>query len=65
MLYPRAARTSRPWSAAPATEVSIPKGNNRALGRRYYDINGIWDLNPHYLGPWTLRGCFRGITFWS
>ena len=29
--------------------------NNRALGPKYYNINGIWALKPHYLGPWTLR----------
>ena len=29
--------------------------NNRALGPKYCNINGIWALNPYYLGPWTLR----------
>ena len=24
----------------------------------YYNINGIWALKPHYLGPWTLRAIF-------
>ena len=26
------------------------------LGPKYYNVNGIWALNPYYLGPWTLRG---------
>ena len=30
--------------------------NNRALGPKYYNINGIWALKPPYLGPWTPRG---------
>ena len=29
--------------------------NNRVVGPKYYDINGIWALKPCYLGPWTLR----------
>ena len=29
--------------------------NNRVLGPKYYNINGIWALKPCYLGPWTLR----------
>ena len=29
--------------------------NNRALGPKYYNINGIWALKPYYLGPWTLK----------
>ena len=32
--------------------------NNGVLGPKYYDINGIWALNPYYLGPWTLRGLY-------
>ena len=36
-----------------------PKGskdpNNRALGPETCNINGIWDLQPYYLGAWTLR----------
>ena len=28
--------------------------NNRALGPKYHNLIGIWDLNPHYLGLWTL-----------
>ena len=28
--------------------------NNRVLGPKYYDINGIWALKPSYLGPWTV-----------
>ena len=35
-----------------------PRGSKdpstRALGPKYYNINGIWALKPHYLGPWTL-----------
>ena len=37
----------------------FPQGSkdpkNRELGPKYYSINGIWDLKPYYLGPWTLR----------
>ena len=29
--------------------------NNRVLGPKYHNINGIWALKPYYLGPWTLR----------
>ena len=25
----------------------------RVLGPKYYNMNGIWDLKPYYLGPWT------------
>ena len=25
------------------------------VGPKYYNITGIWALNPYYLGPWTLR----------
>ena len=28
--------------------------DNRALGPKYYNVSGIWDLKPYYLGPWTL-----------
>ena len=39
-----------------------PKGskdpNNGALGPKYYNINGIWALKPHNLGPWTLKEWF-------
>ena len=31
--------------------------DKRVLGPKYYNINGIWALNPYYLGPWTLRSC--------
>ena len=31
--------------------------NSMVLGPKYYNINGIWALKPHYLGPWTLRAC--------
>ena len=44
---------------------NIPLGskdpNNRALGPKYYSINGIWALKPYYLGPWTLRTCFATV----
>ena len=37
----------------------IPKGPRTqimgVLGPKYHNINGIWALNPYYLGPWTLR----------
>ena len=33
--------------------------NESASGPKYYNMNGIWDLKPYYLGPWTLRG-YRG-----
>ena len=29
--------------------------NNRVLGPKYYNSNGIWALKPCYLGPWALR----------
>ena len=29
--------------------------NDRVLGPKYYNVNGIWALNPPYLGPWTRR----------
>ena len=32
--------------------------NNRVLGPKYCNINGIWALKHYYLGPWTLRVCF-------
>ena len=25
------------------------------LGPKYFNIHGIWTLNPYYLDPWTLR----------
>ena len=25
------------------------------------NINGIWALKPYYLGPWTLKGVYRGV----
>ena len=25
------------------------------VGPKYSNLNGIWDLKPYYLGPWTLR----------
>ena len=28
--------------------------NNKVLEPKYYSVNGIWALIPHYLGPWTL-----------
>ena len=38
---------------------NIPKGskdpNHRVLGPKYYNIDGTWVLQPHYLGPWNLR----------
>ena len=27
----------------------------RALEPKHYNIIGVWALQPHYLGPWTLR----------
>ena len=33
------------------------------LGPKYYNLNGIWDLKPHYLGPWTLRVTCEGKDF--
>ena len=39
----------------------IPLGsrdpNRRVLGSKYYSVNGMWDLKPHYLGLWILRDC--------
>ena len=29
--------------------------NNRVLGPKFYNIQGIWGLKPYDLGPWTLR----------
>ena len=31
------------------------------LGRKYYNVNGIWALKPCYLGPWTLRAALHHI----
>ena len=50
-------------SPEPYTLTSVneaqPQGskdlNNRVLGPKYYNMNGIWGLKPDYLGPWTLR----------
>ena len=28
--------------------------NDRVLGPKYYNMNGIWAPKPYYLGPWTL-----------
>ena len=37
--------------------------NNRVLGPKYYNVNGIWALKPCYLGPRTLRELFiTGVT---
>ena len=40
-------------------EVKLPQGsedpNNRVLGPKYYNIDGIWALKPYYFGPWTLK----------
>ena len=34
--------------------------NNRVSGpHTIISANGIWALEPYYLGPWTLRVCFR------
>ena len=39
--------------------IYIPEGskdsNNGVSGPKYYNIDGIWALKPHDLGPWTLR----------
>ena len=24
------------------------------VGAKYYNLNGVWDLKPLYLSPWTL-----------
>ena len=53
------------WAQGVRSRISgvSPSGskdpNNRVLGPNYYNMNGIWDLNPKrklpdYLGPWTL-----------
>ena len=31
------------------------QGFKRVLWPNYYNLNGIWDLKPMYLGPWTFR----------
>ena len=36
--------------------VRVKDPNNRVLGTKYYNIDGIWALKQCYLGPWTLRG---------
>ena len=33
--------------------------NSRALGPKYYNIHGIWALQPYYLGFWSLRAPVR------
>ena len=42
----------------------LPQGsndpNNRVLGPKYYNINGIWALKTYYLAPWTLRVRVQG-----
>ena len=43
------------WNASPRGSKDP---NNRALGPKYYTINGIWALKPYHLGPWTLRISF-------
>ena len=35
--------------------LRVKAPNNRVLGSKYYNINGIWALKSHSLGPWTLR----------
>ena len=35
--------------------------NDRVLGPKYHNINGIWDLKPYYLGPWTFRVMVLGL----
>ena len=41
------------------SQVALPQGskdpNGGVLGPKHYNMNGIWDLKPYYLGPWTLR----------
>ena len=48
-----------------ATKVSGSKDpNNKVLGPKCYNINGIWALNPQYLGPWTLsEGDLQGLCY--
>ena len=41
------------FSRSPSPKWPYPKGP-RVLGPKYYNINGIWDLKPYYLDPWTV-----------
>ena len=62
---PSITRVVRHWRSASAfREVAMKNGLTEpvlcfpVLGPKYYTINGIWALKPHYLGPWTLKVCF-------
>ena len=51
-----------------ASGLGYPKGskdpNYRASRPKYDNDDGIWDLMPYYLGPWTLRvnlRCFEDL----
>ena len=45
--------------AGESRSTRLPQGskdpNIRVLGPKYYNMNGIWALKPHYSGPWTLN----------
>ena len=54
--YTTLSRKLRPTSELP---LGSKDPYNRVSGPKYYNINGIWALKPHYLGPWTLRAIVR------
>ena len=35
--------------------LRVQDPNNKVLGPKHYNVNGIWALKPYSLGPWTLR----------
>ena len=37
------------------TPSESKKPNNRVLGLRCYNLNGIWDVTPSFLGPRTVN----------
>ena len=52
---PRTALTNSPEVVSQSLPSGSKDPNNKVLGPKYYGVNGIWALKPHYLGPWTLR----------
>ena len=39
----------------PRRPLQSRHSNEGGLGAKHYNVNGILDLKPEYLGPWTLR----------
>ena len=39
----------------------------RVSGPKYHNLNGLWDLKPHYLGVWRWTArvfCFSAVLYW-